>query len=357
MIVQDVSIIDYKNTISKLHAPEELRSTILNLPDKRNKPSMSGWIRAAIIAAAVVFSFVISNFITWAANGTPWVVTVSDSLFNEQLEKMSEHYPSLQEDSFTYTQNTTEADPTVAKHEENLNIDDLSNEQLDALWDNYQNSYQQELRQSCDYAVAHGYVYLFEKVLEYNEEWGLPLHDYNYIKAFTPEELEGAQFSDDYEWIKIQGENYHVMVSHVGDFNELDDEMPDLKWETRILRVFTEENYNKFAEIMTIEGLESIKKNLAIPIYEGRVAAYSNEDDSLIRTFSEEECHNAEISENSQVVKIAGELYMVTYKIDFDTHSTIEIRLKSPDGYRGDAKTEGIDQYKFYTMADFNIGN
>lgn len=77
----------------------------------------------------------------------------------------------------------------------------------------------------------------------------------------------------------------------------------------------------------------------------------------MVKTFTAEECKSAEISENSQVVRIAGELYMVTYDIDADTHSTIEIRLKSPAGYKGDAKTEWIDQYKFYTFADFNIAN
>ena len=380
MMNQDNNKKYYKDTVSKLHASEDLREAILNLPEKKNVRHLSAFVKAVIIAAAVIFSFGISNLITWAASGTAWIVTVSNDLFNAHVEKLNEHYPALREDSFSESDT---AEESVAELEDILSQmsietypadeaaataenyepgdivvkDDLTDGQLDALWDNYQKTYEQEVRNSCDEAVEKGYVYLFEMILEYDEEWGLPLHKYRYIKSFSPEELEGAQFNADYEWIKIQGENYHVMVSHVGDFKELDAGMPDLDWETRILRVFTEENYKEQAEIKATEGLEYIKKNLAIPIYEGRVAVYSNEDDSLIRTFTEEECHNAEISENFQVVRIAGELYMVTYKIADDHKTTEEIRLRSPESYKGDAKTEGIEQYNFNTMADFNIGN
>ena len=368
----------YKETISKVKAPEELREKILGLSDGNYRKHFFVIAKAAVIAAAVILSFGVSNLITWAANGTAWIVTVSNYLFNTQVKKLNEHYPVLNEDSFSDSDTAEESVAELGEILSQMSIetypsdeaataenyeageivvkDHLTDRQLDTVWDNYQKVYEQEVRMSCDEAVENGYVYLFEMILEYDEKWGLPLHNYRYIKTFTPEELEGAQFNENYEWIKIQGENYHVMVSHVGDFNELDNEMPDLDWETRILRVFTEENYKEQAQIRAIEVLESIKKDLAIPIYEGRVAVYSNEDDSLIRTFTEEECHNAEISENFQVVKIAGELYMVTYKIADDHITTEEIRLRSPEGYKGDARTDGIEQYSFYTMDEFNIG-
>ena len=167
MMNQDDNKKYYKDTVSKLHASEDLREAILNLPEKKNVRHLSAFVKAVIIAAAVIFSFGISNLITWAASGTAWIVTVSNDLFNAQVDKLNEQYPALREDSFSESDTAEESvaeledilsqmsietypadEATTAENYESGDVvvkDDLTDGQLDALWDNYQKAYKSKL--------------------------------------------------------------------------------------------------------------------------------------------------------------------------------------------------------------------
>lgn len=348
----------YKSAYSKISAPEELKNKIERIPQTR-RMQISIAAKISLIAAAVVLCFVLSNLVTWAATGSPWIYTVSDSMYTNELNKIKERHPLPESvmESTLENKNTgvDESADLESADLSGLDFDNLSpdeKEMADRYFESWAEGNERSIRKE---ALNAGYVYQFEKIEEYNEEWGVPLHGYRFVKAFSSEELDGAQFNDDYTWINIQGEDYFIMRNYIGDFRELDQNLPELEEWTSVLRVFSKENYENWPKIMADESTEYMKKFLAQPIYEGKVALYSNEDRSLIRTFTEDECHNAEISENFQVVRIAGELYMVTYIPEENGIDTKEIRLYPPEGYGGDAKTGGIDQLQFYTMADFNI--
>lgn len=106
------------------------------------------------------------------------------------------------------------------------------------------------------------------------------------------------------------------------------------------------------ADKAALEAITWMQKSVVIPIYEGHVSAYSNEDGSLLRTFSRSECEKAEISDKGEVVRIAGELYIVTLDTD-EQGKTSEVRLFPADGYTGNPPVPAPDEQTLYRINEW----
>ena len=200
-------------------------------------------------------------------------------------------------------------------------------------------------------ALESNYIYLYEMYADENNN-----HAYRYVRAFSEEELKDATFSDDYSRIIIQNKPYIIKWGYPGQLREEDDRLPEMDEWTVILRVFTEENWEKGNEIFAKEIFEGIKREVIIPISEGRAAIYSNEDESLIRTITDEEISIAKVSENGVFVIIDEATYIVNYSFNEDFTIVEEIRLRPRDGYKGDAGFQNPDDYKFFTISEWLEG-
>ena len=208
--------------------------------------------------------------------------------------------------------------------------------------------FNRELIYKYDTALSCGYVFQYEMFMNENM-----VKDYRFIRAFSDEELAGASFTDDYSHIIIGGESYVIKWGYPGQFRQADDNLLELDERTVILRVFTEENWKEGSEIFAREVFEGTKKNVVIPISEGRASFFSNEDDSFIRSITDEEISNAKISENGVFVDIKGDLYIVTYLFNESVTEVLEIRLRSREGYKGDAGFLNPDNYRFFTIDEW----
>ena len=170
------------------------------------------------------------------------------------------------------------------------------------------------------------------------------LHEYRFVRVFDSDELEKAFFKDDYSKLQIGNNDYYIKWGFPGQFKEADSELPDIDEWTVILRVFSEENWLESKRILAIEQHEGVKNGVAIPLSNGDIGIYSNDENVLVRTLSREELQNVLIAENGVFVKIEGETFIVNYTRDDDIH------LRPVEGYGGDAKMLDSEQYKYYSL-------
>lgn len=197
-------------------------------------------------------------------------------------------------------------------------------------------------------AVLNGYVYQYEMFLN-NQMF----HDYRFIRAFTEEELKEASFTDDYSRIVIQNETYVIQWGYPGQLPADDGNLPEMDEWTVILRVYTEDNWREGSEIFAKEVYEGNKRDVIIPISEGRASIYSNEDESFIRKLTDSEIAAAKISENGVFVNINGDLFIVTYQFNDDFTEVLEIKLRPRDGYNGDAGALDPGEYQYFTIEEW----
>ena len=366
----------YKNTFEKAQAPDSLKQQILGMPERKRVHAVSTFGRVAIAAAALVICFVASNVITWAGTGQMWVITVSRSLFNDHVEKIESHMtvPDFETSNIPEAETTEEAAvrEEIVLPESDFPVSDFQepDQETDDL---YEKEYLETIIPRYYRALETGKVFQFDYILVNDDTFG-PVHSYEYVRQFTADDLKDAYFSEDYDWIRIDGENYYVKQSYLGAYNDIDDVLPDELEQYYnsgdpldttygysgdnifILRIFSEKNWTEDRpEILAVEGVECIKTSIAVPISEGRVAIYSNEDQTLVRYLSEEECLSVEISWNGKAVRIGGEYYMITLGKSGQSDSFDEIHLFSPEGYGGDAGTDDLDSLNYYSLADFGI--
>lgn len=245
----------------------------------------------------------------------------------------------------------------VSLNEGGLKLADSENQEVyfeksqEQNFDNPEAQFNKGLPYKFKTALAEGHVYQYEMFM--NED---RLHDYRFLHAFSKTELEDAEFTEDYSRIVIQGNTYVIKWGYPGELNEIDRELPDMEEWTVILRVFTEENWKEGFEIYAREVFEGTRERIVFPIYEGRAAIYSNEDESFIRDLTEEEIRSAEISENGLFVRIGKEIYITTLRFDEDFQNVEEVRLKPQEGYKGDAGFQNPEEYKFFTIDEWMEG-
>ena len=314
----------YKSTYSKAQAPEDLKSKVSGLsksPKGRRAKIARG---LAIAAVTVLVCFVLSNFATLVTSGSFWIENIVAKHLNEEIVTRNE-------------------DGIPLVHDEEEEHDDLEQQFDRSMIRNY------------NLALEKGYIFQYEEFL--NEEM---VHDYRFIKAFTADELENAEFSNDYSRIYINGEPYVIKWGYTGEHRLFSPEEGELFPEllkddfTVILRVFTEENWKEGREAFAREIFEGVKRDTIIPIVEGDVCIINNEDSSA-RDLTEEELNKMSINSNGTFAKIEDVYYVVTYDWNQETSSSDGIILRPLEGYPGDAQFVDPEKYPYFTIEDWMV--
>lgn len=186
-----------------------------------------------------------------------------------------------------------------------------------------------------------GYIYPYQICLD-EEDY----HTYERMGIFDEEDLKNSIFNDDYTEITIDGETYHLEKSYMQKEDEPKDQC--------VLWAFPMSNWEQRAEIFARETMLWTKKDMVIPLVEGKVKVYDNMNDELIPdAISQEDLENAEVDLYGDFLRVNGTYYV--FNGIYDEADESGLILRPVEGYQGDLAydPDGYEGRTYYSIEEW----